>query len=133
VDTPIHHIAFAQWRQCTKAIEVARETVAPSNWLDIYFEDLLTRPVETLSRICEGIGIQNEASMRKKLSDLLAEPTNALSAPGLNKWRRENRQEITELLPKIAATALETGYVINIETGDFEINNRENKKNGTQL
>ncbi len=133
VDSPIHHIAFAQWLQCTKAIEIAREIVAPSNWLDIYFEDLLASPAETLSRICEGIGIQNETSMRKKLSYLLAEPVNALSAPGLNKWRRENKQEITELLPKIAATALETGYVIDIETGDFEIKNSKNKKNGPQL
>jgi hypothetical protein len=121
VDAPIHHIAFAQWRQCTKAIEVARESVASSNWLEIYFEDLLANPAETLSRICAGIGIENEASLGRKLSELLGEPVNALSAPGLNKWQRENKQEITELLPKIAAEALKTGYVIDINTGKFEV------------
>lgn len=119
--SPIHHIAFSQWEQCAKAIVAARDLVPSSRWIEVNLEHILARPDETLSRICEGIGIQNCPSLKKKLAELLAEPVNALSALDTNKWRRENKQEVTELLPKIAALALETGYIINAKTGDFEI------------
>ena len=121
VSSPIPEIAFAQWEQCTKAIVAARAPVPRSNWIEVYFEHLLASPDETVSCICECIGIQFGSSLRKKLAELLAEPVNALSAPGIEKWRRENKKEITELLPKIAPSAPEAGYIIDVNTGELEI------------
>lgn len=121
VASPIHHIALAQWEQCSKAILAARALVPPNNWIEVYFEHILERPYETLPYICRGVGIPHTPALDKKLADLLAEPINALSSPGVSKWRRENKQEITELLPRIAPVALESGYFIDVKTGDFEI------------
>jgi hypothetical protein len=121
VAAPIPQIAFAQWAQCTQALVTARGLVPAAQWLEVHFEHLLASPDETLARLCEGISIQNTPALRKKLADLLAEPVNALSAPGINKWRREHSHEISEFLPQIATLGMGVGYLVDATTGDFSI------------
>jgi hypothetical protein len=84
-------------------------------------EELIARPDETLSTICEKIGIQKSPQLVTKLTEVVALPVNALSAPVKDKWRRDNEQEITALLPRIAARSLELGYNVDPETGHCTI------------
>jgi LPS sulfotransferase NodH len=121
ISSPIPDIAFAQWEQYVKAIAAAREAVPSSNWIEIHLEELLARPEETLARICEKIGIQKTPQLVAKLHELAARPVNALSAPVKDKWRRDNEQEITALLPKIAARSLTLGYDVDPTTGNCTI------------
>jgi hypothetical protein len=121
VASPIHHIAFAQWEQCTKAILAGRSLVPAACWTEVHLEHILASPNESLLHLCTSLEIQNRPSLRKKLSDLLADPVNALSAPQADKWRRTNEREIAELLPKIAPLARETGYLIDPATGKCDI------------
>ncbi|CAN5780351.1 MAG: sulfotransferase [Gemmatimonadetes bacterium] len=118
---PIPRIAFAQWKQCSEGWQAARPLVSPARWTEIYFEDLLSAPEETLSRICERIGIEMDRALEAKLADLLVNPVNALSPPGADKWRREHREEVTRLLPEIAAASRSSGYRIDPDTGEYEI------------
>jgi hypothetical protein len=120
VAAPIPEIAFAQWQQCTQALIAARGLVPAAQWLEVHFEHLLASREETLARLCEGINIRNTPALRKKLVDLLAEPVNALSAPGINKWR-EHSHEITDFFPQIATLALDAGYLVDTATGEFAI------------
>lgn len=124
---PIPEIAFAQWEQYTKTIAAAREQVPPSQWIEIYFEELLAHPEETFNRICEAIGIHNTLALREQLAKLIAEPVNALSPASKDKWRRDNKEEITALLPRIAALAPTLGYAVDATTGDCHIIQENNK------
>ena len=121
ISSPIPEIAFAQWEQYVKAIAAAREVVPSSNWIEIYMEELLARPEETLAGICEKIGIQKTPQLVAKLAQLVAQPVNALSAPVQDKWRRDNEQEIIALLPRIAARSPALGYNVDPETGNCTI------------
>ena len=84
-------------------------------------EELLARPDETLSTICEKIGIQKSPQLVAKLAEVVARPVNALSAPVKDKWRRDNEQEINRLLPKIAARSLALGYDVDPTTGNCTV------------
>ena len=101
---PVHEIAFAQWESCTRALEDSRRLVEPSRWLELRLEDLAARPEESLRRVCRAAEIPSEPALERRLHELLASPANALSPPGAEKWRGENRNEIESLLPRIAAT-----------------------------
>jgi len=125
ISSPIHDIAFAQWEQMTQGIIEARNTVPNSNWTEIFFEHLLEEPDKTAALICKRIDINYEPRMKTKLAELVDKPTYALSPHEKNKWRRENSEEITALLPQIAETASEIGYKIDEKTGGFVIRNHD--------
>jgi len=118
---PIPEIAFEQWRQCTNAIVSARALVAPERWMEVHLEDFLARPEASFARLCEQIEIQSTPHLAERLQDSVSKPVFAISDPGKDKWRRDNPEEIAELLPKIAEAALPTGYIIDPKTGSFSI------------
>ena len=116
----ISEIAFAQWDQVTKAIEEGRRLVPPSRWLDVYLEELVERPRETMAHICQWVGISFEPVLERKLEEVLARPVKATSPPRRSKWRTENADEIRSMLPEIAAAASTRGYAVDPLTGDVE-------------
>jgi hypothetical protein len=121
VASSVPQIAFAQWEHCTRAIHQGRNLVPGSRWTEVYFEHLLARPDQVASHIYEAIQIPDEELLRRKLAALLAQPVNALSPPGEDKWRHENESEIGALLPQIAMNAVGAGYRIDAVTGRCEI------------
>lgn len=114
---PIPEIVFAQWQQTSAALADARTLVPAARWTELSFEELLRRPSETLARVYERIGITNEPALEAKLAELLENPVNALTPPGQDKWRLQNRAEIEALLPRIAAHAPQTGYDVDPSDG----------------
>lgn len=119
---PVPEIALAQWSQCITALHQTRRLVPPERWLAVHFEALLTRPAETARQIYDAIGIPAEAALDAKLDALIQHPVNALSAPGVEKWRQSTHAaEVESLLPRIAALAPQAGYTVNPETGHFEL------------
>jgi hypothetical protein len=119
--SPVQHIALAQWEQCVRGLQTGRALVPPSRWSEIFFEDLLAAPHETLATICEAIGIEADGSLVSRLMELLANPVNALSAPGTNKWRHDNLRELAEILPQIASLAPASGFNVDPESGEYQI------------
>ncbi len=115
---PVPEIAFEQWRQLAVGIDQARALVAPDRWTEIYFDDLIAHPAPTLERICGRIGIPLEPALESKMAELVAEPVNALARPGRAGWRDRNADEVTALLPRIAAAAPRAGFRVDPETGD---------------
>jgi hypothetical protein len=82
---------------------------------------VIEQPEKTLPKIAAWAQISVTDAIHCKMDDLIAQPVNALSAPEKHKWRRDNFDEISALLPRIAPLAVKLGYEINPQTGDFKI------------
>ncbi|HET6566722.1 MAG TPA: sulfotransferase [Rhodothermales bacterium] len=118
---PIPEIAFAQWREYVQFTVAARSLVPSSQWLELYFEDLLLHPEATTGNLYAKLRLHSEPRLEAKLVDLLSNPVNALTPPGQDKWLHQNAREIKALLPRIAPLALQLGYNIDPATGECEI------------
>jgi len=121
VHSTIPEISFAQWERYVKAVETARSLVPSAQWVETHFEDLLSHPEKTMTVIYNAIQIENEPELETKLSELLANPINALTPPGQDKWRKQNSEEIKQLLPRVIPMAEKLGYRIDPSTGFCEI------------
>lgn len=120
-DKPIPEIAFGQWAAYVEAMTRGAQITPASQWHGIFFEDVIESPDRMLPQIAAWTGITLTGEIRSKMDDLIAQPVNALSAPERNKWRRDNRDEISALLPRIEPLARQVGYDIDPQTGDFDI------------
>ncbi len=117
IASPVPEIALAQWREYVARIEEARRLVPPGQWVELSFEDLMAQPTATMAALNERIRITPDTGMAAKLTELLANPINAMSPPGHEKWRRENADEIRALLPRMVAPAAILGYTLDPVSG----------------
>jgi hypothetical protein len=125
IGRPLAEVCFHQWDAIAASIEDARAAApASSRWVDVRLEDLLDRPDDTLEALCAGIGIPVDDAMRETLRNVRENPVNALSAPAPGKWRAENGDALTALLPRIAAASVGRGYAVDERTGDFTLEPR---------
>jgi hypothetical protein len=121
VNASIPEIAFEQWHQCVSGVLAGREQVPEERWLEVHLERLLAQPRKCVLQVLKKLNIPVDERMFTRLEELIAKPPNALSEPGQDKWRNENRDEISILLPKMVSLANALGYELNPETGDCEI------------
>ena len=121
VSAPVPRIAYAQWAACAKEIARARALVESSRWFELYLEAVMDRPAEILSDIYEFLELKREVDWEERVREMMKSPANILTAPGRDKWREQNREEIEELLPDIAQVALEAGYWLDPTSGKCEI------------
>lgn len=119
--SPVPEIAFAQWEQCARALASGRQLVPPDRWLDLHLEHILAEPRSALSSLCRFTGIDDEPALRLALTELVATPANALSAPVARKWELENGEEIRPLLPRVAGAAGLVGYRVDPLDGEFDL------------
>jgi hypothetical protein len=108
----IPEIAFAQWTAYVESIERARKLVKQDRWLDIYLEDLLESPINTAAKLCEFSDVGFDRTLEREVHELVARPVYALSnssPAGLDAGRDP---EIRELLPRVQARAVQSGYEI---------------------
>lgn len=115
---PVPEIAFEQWRQLAVALDEARSLVPADRWTDLVFDDLVHRPEVVLPEVYDRIGIPHDPALDIKLAALRAEPVNALTPPGRDKWRFQNSDDIAPLLPRVAEWAPRAGFEVNPATGD---------------
>lgn len=121
IHSTIPEIAFEQWRQFIEQLTIAKAAVPSNQWTEVWFEDFLDAPEATAEALYTAIGIANEPSLLQQLHTLMANPINALSAPEDEKWRNQNLDEISALLPRIASYGPQAGYEIDADTGSCTI------------
>ena len=114
-------IAFAQWEEFVCALSGTGLQIPPERWLVVHLEDLLSSPLEVVQGLCKAVDVSWEPALERKLQELLSKPINTLSAPADEKWRSQNRQEISDLLPRIAALAPLAGYQVDPVSGHYTI------------
>jgi hypothetical protein len=113
----IPEIAFAQWLRYVDCIDKARGSVPNDQWVELFLEDVLRHPDDTMHTLYSRIGIASEPALDAKLTELLANPINSMSPAGHEKWRSQNAAEIRTLLPGIAEHASRLGYIVDPTTG----------------
>ena len=118
--SPVPEIALAQWLEYVTCLDEARRLVPSGQWLELSFEDLLASPEATMARVYERLGVTPDPALDAKLSELVAQPINAMSRLGTErheKWRSQNVQEVTALLPAIVGPAALLGYRVDPSNG----------------
>jgi hypothetical protein len=119
-NSTVPEIAFAQWRQYVNSVVFARTYIPAAQRIEVFFEDLLAHPDATAADLFQRLDVPVEPRLKSKLAELLANPINALTPPGNDKWRQQNSQEIRELLPRIAPLAERCGYQVDVSSGNCE-------------
>ncbi len=108
VDRPLEEVCAWQWVRCNEAVlahqEASRGRVP---YLTVRYEDLVSRPGEVLAGIADFIGVDygELAPFARELPQI-----NVVSAPGLTKWRRQNPEAISRILPIIEPMMERLGY-----------------------
>lgn len=118
--SPIPEIAFAQWDQCTHAIEEGRSLVPAGRWVDLCLEEMLERGYDALRGLWPALGLEEPPGLERRFGELAADPPNSLTRPGRDKWRRDNAVVVEPLLPRIAEAAAGRGYAVDPSTGEVQ-------------
>lgn len=109
---PLEKICAKQWIISNEHVMKARTEIDDDRWTEIRYEDLVERPVEELGRLMEFCELPYEDAVRDAAAAMSTNPINTVTPPEQGKWRRENPEEITSILPLITPTMEALGYPI---------------------
>lgn len=124
INSPVPEIAFNQWSQYVNAISEAREYIPESQWIELYFEEIINGPESNISKLFERLGLNYDLPLKQNTQMILSNPANAMSTSEEDKWRKQNPEAILSLLPRIAPMAEKLGYLIDKDSGKCSIINK---------
>ncbi|PWB59930.1 MAG: sulfotransferase family protein [Nitrosomonadales bacterium] len=108
---PVEKVAAFQYCAMNEAIMAARAAVPPSNWVEVFYEDLVRDPVAGFRAIFQSSHLQFDARMEDLCRNVLETPYDAFGEIRLDKWRDgRNRERVERVLPLAQATAVKMGY-----------------------
>jgi hypothetical protein len=111
VSAPIEQVCAFQYRAINEAILGARESIAPAQWHEVFYEDLVRDPVAGFRAMFSACGLEVDAALERHFASVLERPYNAFSAIRLDKWKEQgNRERIERVLPEVDAVARRMGY-----------------------
>lgn len=109
VDRPLEEVCAWQWIRCNEAVLAHREqTAGRVPYLTVRYEELVAEPAAVLRRVAGFIGVKYGEELGR-FGDGLPR-INVVSAPGREKWRRQNPEAIGRILPLIRPTMERLGY-----------------------
>ena len=107
----LEEICARQYVACNEAVLDARESMDPSRWIDLAYEELVSDPAAELERLFVQLGVAFTPGAERFAADLTANVSRtALSAPQPEKWREQNPDAIERILPLAAPTERRLGY-----------------------
>lgn len=108
---PIEEVCAFQYASIHGAIRRAARDIAPEQWLEVFYEDIVAHPVATNERIYHHCGLPFRREIKAQCSTLLERPYDAFSEIRVHKWRdKPYRERIERVLPSLAGLAAEMGY-----------------------
>ena len=110
-EAPLEDICAHQYVACNEAVLDARTGMESARWLDVAYEELVRAPVQELERIYEALGLLFTDGVRAhaaRLSDTAA--ATAVTAPCAEKWREQNEEAVTRILPLVGDVERRLGY-----------------------
>ena len=107
---PLEVVCARQW--IASNVHAARDLqmVDPHRRTVLRYEDLVDDPVTEVGRILDFLGLDYEDDVRARAAATATTPINTVTPPERGKWRRENPDEITAVIPLIAPVMREMGY-----------------------
>lgn len=111
VNAPIEDVCAFQYRAINEAILKGKDLVPPSQWSEVFYEDLVRDPVGGFRRLFEEAGLTFTPAVQDHCANVLATPYNAFSEIRLDKWKDGyNRERIERVLPQVETVAKQMGY-----------------------
>jgi hypothetical protein len=105
----LEEICAWQWIRCNEAVlEHREETRGSVPYLTIRYEDLIAESAAVLSDVARFLRIDFEQDLGRFAEQLPR--VNVVSAPELQKWRRQNPEAIQRILPLIEPMMQQLGY-----------------------
>ena len=87
--------------------------IAPAQWTEIVYEDLVKDPVGEFRRAFVSCGLEFDERLERHCAEVLERPYNAFSEIRLDKWRDQgNRERIERIMSIASPTARRMGYVV---------------------
>lgn len=111
LDRSIEEVCAFQYRALNDAILIAKNSIACSQWVEVFYEDILRDPVETFRTIFSGCGLQFDERLARHCRTVLDIPYNAFSEIRVDKWRDgKYRDKVERALPLVRSVAKQMGY-----------------------
>jgi hypothetical protein len=111
--SPIEEIAAFQYQAINRAILDARASVPASQWVEIFYEDLVRDPVAGYKTLYQGCGLDFTPGVEVHCQQVLSKPYDVFGEIKLDKWKEgRNRERVERVLERVAPVALEMGYSI---------------------
>jgi len=88
INASLEQVCARQWVSAHETMLEDKSQIALENRYELFYDSLICKPVETLSEICNWLGIAMSGELREAAKKL--EPLNAVTAPREDKWREEN-------------------------------------------
>ena len=107
---PLEVVCARQWIYSNDHALAASKEIGLDRWVDIRYEDLVSRPVDEVGRVLDFLGVGYERAVRDKAAATATTPINAVTPPERGKWRRENPAEIETVIPLLRPTMAALGY-----------------------
>ena len=107
----IEDVSAFQYRAMNQAIVTASSAIPPTQWHEVFYEDLVTHPVAGFREMFKSCGLAFTPALEQHCATVLDKPYNAFSEIRLDKWRDgRNRERIERAMPSVLNVAKKMGY-----------------------
>lgn len=111
LNSPIEDVAAFQYQAINRAILAARAQVPASQWVEVFYEDLVRDPVAGYKAIYQGCGLDFTPAVEAHCQQVLSKPYDVFGEIKLDKWKEgRNRERVERVLERVAPLAREMGY-----------------------
>ncbi|HBE16876.1 MAG TPA: sulfotransferase [Cyanobacteria bacterium UBA11149] len=103
-NSSIAEIAAHQWKTANSYIWDSLQSIPPSSWCLVRYQDLVREPQKAIREISEFAGLSWNEQIEERLSQPLPISGATLSQPSADKWLT-NERDILEVLPMVEPIA----------------------------
>ncbi len=108
-EATLEEVCAYQWIMANRMALDAKQSIPPSQWIHLRYEDIFERPVAMFQGAFERLGIPFTEDLRQHCANL--QPTSIVKgAPKKQKWKEHNPEAIQRILPTIRPMMEELGY-----------------------
>lgn len=107
----VEEVCAFQYAAIHGAILKAKQNIPQDQWIEVFYEDIVSRPSEEFRALFERLGLTYDSRIARHAAGLLDKPYDPLFEIRLDKWRKHaHAARIEKVLPTLGPTALAMGY-----------------------
>jgi hypothetical protein len=107
----LEEVCAYQWITANRMALDASAAIPAERWIRLRYEDIFERPVEMYREVFAHLDLPFDAAIEDRCRTLNARPTSIVKGPPRQqKWREQNPELITRILPMIHPMMTRLGY-----------------------
>jgi len=111
LQSPLEEVAAFQYEAINRAILEGKAKVAPQQWVEVFYEDLVRDPVGGFRGVFQACGLAFGPEVEAHCRGVLEKPYDAFGDIKLDKWKDgRNRERVERMLPRVSEIAAKMGY-----------------------